>query len=65
MVRPFSFDMVESKIGYDIIARAWEITATTCSLSVISKVRQEFEFGEEFQTQVLWHIEDEILEENL
>jgi hypothetical protein len=65
MVLAFSFDMVESKIGYDIIARAWEITATTCSLSVVSKVRQEFEFTEEFQTQVLWHIEDEILEETL
>jgi len=57
--------MVEPKIGYDIIARAWKITDTTCSLSVVSKVRQEFEFGEEIQTQVLWQIEDEILEENL
>jgi hypothetical protein len=57
--------MVEPEIGYDIIARAWKITDTTCSLSVISKVRQEFEFTEEFQTQVLWHIGDEILEETL
>ena len=57
--------MVESKIGYDIITRAWELTATICSPSAISKIQQEFEFGKELQRQVLWHIEDEILEENL